>query len=187
MRWLIRRLDALARRACGVFVFCEDRECLLRLQVRGAPHTLHFPVEVVRAGEPVLMLHLWNEHIPPMPPAGPDLAWATRALRLLIHSLRAVSREMRKDPRLAGVRAVGGVTAVISPSEASGGAQLMKRLGFTVIPYHRPLGRFGEFWENFFSWGLMWTFNRPSWRRRKLFDLRRTEVWMSREDSVDRF
>jgi len=63
----------------------------------------------------------------------------------------------------------------------------MNRLGFTVTPYHRPLGRFGEFWENFYSWGLLWAFNPPSWRRRKLFDLRRTEVWMLREDFVDRF
>lgn len=63
----------------------------------------------------------------------------------------------------------------------------MQRLGFSIMPYHKPLGRFGEFCENFYSWGLMWTFNPPSWRRRELFNLRRTGVWMSREDFVGRF
>ena len=32
-----------------------------------------------------------------------------------------------------------------------GGRLLLKRLGFEVLPYHRPAGAFGEFWENFYT------------------------------------
>jgi hypothetical protein len=187
MRALIRCFDALLRRASGVFEFCDDPDCVLRLQITRASGTLHLDSHVVEAGEPVLVLHLWNEHIPPLPPAGPDLAWAGRARRLLVSSLRAVARQMCNDPRLAGVRAVAGVTALLAPGGDSGGVRLMQRLGFTIMPYHSPLGRFGEFWENFYAWWIMWTFNAVSLRERQLVHLRRAEVWMSADKFLSRY
>jgi hypothetical protein len=30
---------------------------------------------------------------------------------------------------------------------------MLEHLGFIVIPYHRPFGAFGEFWENFLTGG----------------------------------
>jgi len=60
-------------------------------------------------------------------------------------------------------------------------------LGFTVLPYYRPMGRFGEFWENLFSWWLMWTFNTSSLYSRKFWYLQRTEIWMTRDDFLQRF
>ena len=77
MRALMRRIDAWMLRVLGIFEFSDDPECVLRLQITRAPHTLCLNGRVVNAGEPVLELHLWNEHIPPLPPSGPDLAWAT--------------------------------------------------------------------------------------------------------------
>ncbi len=187
MRALIRRLDALLRRACGVFEFCDNENCLLRLQITQASHTLHLDSQVVETGEPVLAIHLWNKHIPPLPPAGPDLAWATRTRRLFIRSLRAVASQMRHDPSLDGVRAVGGATALFAPGKRAGGAHLMQRLGFKVMPYHRPLGCFGEFWENFYSWWIAWTFNTASLRQRRLIHLHRSEVWMPAEEFLSRY
>lgn len=187
MRSLIRRFDALLRWAYGVFGFCDDHDCILRLQVARASHPLRLDSHVVDAGELVLALHLWNEHIPPLPPTGPDLAWAVQAQHLLTSSLRAVARQLRHDPRLAGVHAVGGVTVLLSPVEHPGGVRLMQRLGFAVMPYHSPLGRFGEFWENFYSWWIMWTFNTVSLRRRRLVHLRRAEVWMSVDEFLSRY
>jgi hypothetical protein len=183
MRALIRHFDTLVRRANGVLEFCDDEECLLRLQVARAPRTLHLEGQVVEAGEPVLILHLWNEHIPPLPQTGPDLAWAVRGYRMFIRSLCAVARQMQNDPRLAGVRAVGGVTVLFGPAGNSDKASLVQRLGFSVMPYHGPLGRFGEFWENFYSWWIMWTFNAASLQHRRLVHLRRVEIWMP----VERF
>jgi len=187
MRALVRLLDALLRRAYGVFEFCDDEDCLLRLQVAKAPYTLHLDGRVVEAGETVLAIHLWNEHVPPIPSAGPDLAWASQMRRLFVESLRAVARRMAHDPRLAGVRAVGGATAVFPPAMHASGVRLMQRLGFTVAPYHRPLGRFGEFWENLYSWWIMWAFSAVSLRQRRLLRLQRSEIWMSVEDFLSRY
>ena len=131
----------------------------------------------MRAGDPVLKLHLWNEHVPPIGPAGSDLAWAVSVRRMLIRSLRAAARWLASELGLANVRAIGGVTVLISAGGEGGSLRLMRRLGFDVFPYRGPWGRFGEFWENLYTWGLMWAFNTASLRHKSL--LRRTEVWMS--------
>ena len=187
MRALICRFDSLLRLARGIFDCCDSEHCLLRLQVARAPHSLRFDNRVVEAGESVLLLHLWNEHIPPLPLAGPDLGWASQTRRLLLRSFCAAARQMRHNPHLAGVQAVGGVTAFLSPLEHPGGTYFMQRLGFSVLPNHSRLGRFGEFWENFYSWGIMWTFNAVSLRHRRLGRMCRSEVWMPADEFILRY
>ena len=187
MRPVIRAFDAWLRRAEGVFEFTDDPACVLRLQVARAPHDLGLGDRCVRAGEPVLVLHLWNEHLPPLPAAGPDLAWARRAQRLFVTSLRVAADCARRDPHLARARAVGGITPMLSHDDRAAGARVIERLGFTVSPFHHPLGRFGEFWENFYSWWLMWAFSPASLRSRTFRGMQRVEMWMLAEDFLRRF
>lgn len=187
MRALIRCLDALLRTVYGVFMFCEDPNCVLRLQLKEVHHSLSLSGGQVNKGEPVLMLHLWNEHLPPLPPTGPTLAWAVRFQRLLVKSFQAVAQQVCLDPRLVGIRAVGGVFALLPSGENSSGVQLMQRLGFRVFPYHNPLGRFGEFWENLYSWLLIWTYNPASLRSHRLLRLQRSEIWMSKDEFLSRY
>lgn len=187
MRGLIRRFDAFLRRAYGVFEFCQDPDCLLRLQATVAAHPVHLPGLEVRAGEPVVGLHLWNEHLPIVPPEGADLGWATRTARLWVYSLRLAARHVQQDPRLAAARAIVGVTALLDPAGQAASVKLMQRLGFTVLPYHSPLGRFGEFWENFYSWWVIWAYNPASLRNRRLFHMHRAEIWMARDEFLDRY
>jgi len=187
MRILVRALDRLLRRAYGVFEFCDDTTCLLRLRVMRAPHAIPLLDGEVPAGASVLELHLWNEHVPPISSEGPDVAWAMRTRRMLVDSLPAVARQIRHDPGLADVQAVGGVTVLVSPDHHSGGRRLARRLGFAFFPYRNRLGRFGEFWENLYTWALMWAFNAVTLRRRQLLRLRRTEVWMSATEFLRRY
>ncbi len=187
MRALIRKFDALVCRMSGVFEFCEDDECLLRLRSARATHDLCFPGRCVRAGEPVLEIHVWNEHMPLIPPNGPDLVWAIRLQRGLVRSFQLVARHMQGEVHLASARAVGGVTVLFFPGDRSGGTRLMERLGFTITPYHRPCGAFGEFWENFYTWWIMWTYNPASLRHRRLLGLRRAEMWMPAEAFLARY
>lgn len=187
MRFLVYGLDALLRRAYGVFEFCQDPECLLRLQVAKAPRPLPLRGQIVAAGTPVLVLHLWNEHLPRIPPSGPDLAWAKAAQRAFLRSLQAAAMYLQCQPHLKDVGAVGGCTALLFTAGRHGGSRLMERLGFTILPYGGPLGRFGEFWENFYSWMLIWAYNPAGLRYRSLFKLRRAEIWMLREDFIRRF
>jgi YkoP domain len=188
MRAVIRHFDALLRRIYGVFEFSDDVNCLLRLQVAEAPHPFSLSDGVeVQKGDRVLGLHLWNEHVPPIGAAGPDLAWAVRVYRMWLPSLRMAAHWLAREPGLSGVRAVGGATVVAFPDEEGGGTRFLQRLGFDLFPYRGPLGRFGEFWENFYTWGLMWAFNAASLHHRHLLRLRRTEIWMSSQEFLRRY
>lgn len=187
MRALIRGLDRLLRCIYDVHEFCAAPNCLFRLRMSRAPHVLPLPDGEVGAGAPVVELHLWNEHLPRIPDEGPDIAWARRMHRMLIDSFQAVAAHIRHDPRSLNAQAVGGVTVMLVPGDPSGGESLMRGLGFTVLPHHSPLGRFGEFWENFYTWMLIWTFNTASLRQRRLLRLRRSEVWMSAEEFLRRY
>lgn len=180
-------LDAVIRRRRGVFTFSTDEDCLLRLELGKASHALRLNGCTVEKGDPVLFLHLWNEHLPPLPVSGPTLAWAKRVERLFVGSLRRAAEEIRRDPRLATVRAVGGVTAVFAPDPGSSGARFLRRLGFTVLPYHGRLGWFGEFWENLYSLWLIRAYNPASLRGRRVSGLHRTEIWMPVEDFLANF
>lgn len=187
MRRLVRGLDAILRRANGVYEFTADSACLLRLARARAPYPLPLPTGTVQKGEPVLALHLWNEHIPPLPASGADLAWGKAVSRGFVASLRAVGEEMARDPRLAQARAVGGTVAFLSPHDRPAQVRLLRRLGFTVISYHPPLGRLGELAENAYAWLLMWTYNAASVHGRSPFRLQRLGVWMSADAFRQRY
>jgi hypothetical protein len=187
MRPLVRALDALLRWAQGVEAFDEDERCILRIQLAHASRPLNFPNGMVKRGEPVILLHLWNERIPPMPPQGADVEWAARMKRLFIHSLRALAQAMRREARLGKARAIGGATVLVASADGSDGSRLVQQLGFTILPYSHRLGRFAEFWENLYSWWLMWTYNPATLRRRKFLHLRRAEIWMPTEEFLRRY
>lgn len=182
MRAFIKLLDHIIRRATGAIEYCDDPQCIFRVQIAPAPHPVtlsdgtHIP-----AGAPILFLHLWNEHIPPIAPAGPDLAWALQTERRLRRSLHRLAEWMTDNPDCAQVQAIGGITILISPAGQDGSEHLFRRLGFEIFPWHHPLGRFAEFWENLYTWWLMWAFNPSSLHGRRLWELQRREFWASRE------
>ena len=187
MRAVIRRFDSFLRRANHVFELDGDQTSVMRLQVTHAQHALELPNGTHgKAGDRVILLHLANERVPPLPPEGPDLNWALRMHRDLVCALRLIAQHMQIDPRLADIHLVGGISALISYKD-KGAINLMEHLGFMVMPYHSPLGRFGEFWENFYSWWLMWAFNTVSLRHRTLMKLQRTEIWMSTQELLRRY
>jgi len=187
VRALIRLLDAFLRGKYGVFEFSQDSDCLLRLQVTTAPHSLNFPDQVVTDGEPVLALHLWNEHVLTVSPDGLDLAWAKSMQRSFVKSLHSAAGYLQSNPELAEIRAVGGASALLYPGGGVGGIKLMNRLGFIVVPYHSSLGRLGEFWENFYSWMLIFAYNPGDLRYRHFWALHRTEIWMLADEFIQRY
>ncbi len=187
MRVLIRAFDRLIQRLCGVFEFSRDSACLLRLQFGKAPRTIRLANGEIAHGVPVLLIHLWNEHVPPLPPDGADVAWGLQTYRMLIQSFRAVAQLIACDPRLEGIQAVGGITVLVPLPNDPGGGGLLRRMGFELFPYAGALGRFGEFWENLYTWGLMWTYNAASLRQRQLLRIRRQEMWMTVEAFMRRY
>jgi hypothetical protein len=186
-RFLTTHFDAFLCRAIGVFSFSDDPACLIRLQLGRAPHAIFLPDCTIPAGASAAMLHLWNEHMPRIPPGGPTLAWAHHFQRGLVGSFQSAAAWIGVEPRFANIRVVGGVLALLPQDQNSGSVQLMQRLGFTVFPYQGRFGRFGEFWENWYSWQLLKAYNPASLRHRRLFDLHRSEIWMEARAFLHRY
>jgi len=132
-------------------------------------------------------LHLWNEHLPRMDEEGPSLEWATKAYRLWGASLKKLVAYLEDEPQFANVRAFRGETAFLRDDLEESG--LLERLGFDVLRMDRgdKLRRFGEFWENLYTWWLIWTFNPGSLRRKDFFRLERAQLWISRQALLERY
>jgi hypothetical protein len=187
MRALIRFLDRLLARLGGIYEFWQDPQNILRLQIARARHPVSLPGLQVQPGDPVLMLHFWNSRLPPVSEAGASLTWAIDFRRRLIRSFQGVAWQLETDPRLANLEAVGAVFSLLPAGEERGGQGLVHRLGFTVLPYRDPLGRLGEWVENIYSWLLIWAYNPGSLVSRKLFHLYRFEIWVTREEFLNRY
>lgn len=183
----VRLIDYILRKRAHLHEFSQDSACILRIQLTTSPHPVTLDSTTIKKGDPVLALHLWNEHMPKLPQRGAELEWAIQLRRRLIETFKGVARQLQGDDRYAEVKAIFGISVLFSFSEHVGGARMMQHLGFTVLPYYRPKGRFGEFWENLFSWWLMWTYNETSIRSRKFWHLQRTEVWMDADDFKGRY
>lgn len=124
-------LDRWLRRRRGVFEYSLDPQCLFRLERRRADDTLVLADgTVVCAGAPVLVLHLWNEHVPLMGRSGPTLAWAHKTSRGIDASLEELAHFLGSRPDLSPVRVLYADVRVSGASQAVRAARMMARYGF---------------------------------------------------------
>ncbi len=182
MRSIIHAIDRLLRKCNGVFEYCDDPDCVFRVSIGVSKYPLPVPDCKIPAGMKVVELHFWNEHMPPMPSDGSFIGPAVKLRRRVAFSAKSLAEAMENDPRLAGVKAVGGVTPLFTPGDNSAAEGIFRRLGFFVTPHQNPLGRFMEFWEEVYAWLLMWAFTPGNQNRRSLRGLRRSDFWISADD-----
>jgi len=174
----VRLIDALLRRATHILTFSTDPRCILRTSLATAEHAIRLASTTIPAGSRVLMIHFWNERMPAIPPQGADFRWAVGSQKRFMASLRLLHTWAVEQELLAGIRAVGGSTVLISPEISTAQQRLLEHLGFEVTDYRSPLGSFGEFWENLFTYTLMRTYNPGTLHGKRFRDLRRKDLWM---------
>lgn len=184
-RRLVRAVDALLRRDQRIFSFNDDPGCILRMSLEPARDPMALTDgTTVQPGDPLVILHFWNERLPPVPPEGPNLRWARTMIDGSAASLGMLSRYLAGQPDLAAVRAIGsGLAGFLTMADLDLGSRFFGRLGFDVRrgPRRRSLwGRFAGFWENIYSWALIWTYNPASVRGKPPWRLGRFGIWMSR-------
>src|SRR5690242_5567211 len=103
------KLDGWLRRRQGIYEFTTDRRCLFRAEIGHSDRALTLGDGTrLAAGDPILILHLWNEHIPPLGPRGPTVAWARRVSRAAHLSLRELARHLQQHAELDEVVAIRG-------------------------------------------------------------------------------
>jgi YkoP domain len=182
LKWLIGATDATLRHVLGVTEFEQDADGLFRIELGRAAQDLRLSDgTVIRAGDVVVELHLWNEQLEPVPPAGADFGWAVRMRRKTLATLRRLARHIRDDRRLEDVRAIRMQPAVASRHPASLLDRLLPKIGFEPVgaaaPERAPLHLF---LDNVWLWMLTWAHSPRSLKGRH-FRRRRREFWISRQ------
>jgi hypothetical protein len=184
-RHAVLRLDACLRRQQNIFEFCDSRECLLRVALRRARHGVVLPSGMqLRQGELMVELHIWNEQIPRILDAGPDLSWAVLTQRRLRQSLTALAREVECDPRFNGVQLLCAETRLGSGRPRARMERFADFFGFELIDATRAPGwrtRLIDLGERLHLWALIRTFNPGALTGRRLRQSQRHQLWMSRK------
>jgi hypothetical protein len=181
-------VDACLRRLNGIDEFCDDPACLIRIAPDEARRAIALSDGAqIRAGDPVGVLHLWNEHLPRFPVHGPDLRWASEIRRRVERSLAALAVHIEADARWREARALRADAAFLSRIGAFQMSRVARRHGFEAVAVPPSIGgRLHAFGENFLLWGLARAYNPPALRRRR-FLCDRHEVWISRERFLARY
>jgi hypothetical protein len=84
----------------------------------------------VRTGDPVLNLHLWNEHVPAMGSRSVSMSWAREFTRRVDLSMRGLARHLRWNRSLDDVVAIRGNMRLGTPEQSGQLARLAGRYGF---------------------------------------------------------
>ncbi len=163
----VRRLDATLRRRQGIFEFTEDPKCLLRLSLHRAEKETALSDSVVRRGEWVGELHLWNEHLPQISGGGPNILWGAGMRRSLRRSLASLATFVESDQTFSQVRFFHGELAFAPGKQLDHTRCLAAGLGFEVLSRpiaSDPVGRIAALGKMMFLWGMVRTFNRGALR-----------------------
>ncbi|MGH8141595.1 MAG: YkoP family protein [Steroidobacteraceae bacterium] len=140
-------LDRWLRHRQGIYEFCNRSDCLFRLERGRAerPAVLSDGASA-RAGDPVLKLHLWNEHVPAMGRRGPTVGWARHASRAIEGSLRELAQYLSRHAEFANVRLLYGDMCLGTARQTRQFKRVISRYGFEVVDSrpHGTLHRLGD-------------------------------------------
>jgi|SRR5579884_840369 len=184
----VRLIHRILYRYYGLFVYSDAADCLYLTARAACPRDITLSDgAVVKAGDPLLVLHFWNERLEERmrrnPNVGSLLATATRPA--LVH----LARFLETHPAYADVRAIHAVVGFLPDVSLPRFARYIERYGFDVILGERPgwNARRWAFWQNLFSWWMMWAFNPRSLEGKSFGAMQRLELWMSREELLRRY
>lgn len=187
----LRWLDVIMRHYLRIYEFCHDEECLLRLSITHADSDVILSDGTrIRRGDRIAELHLWNEHVPSMPAAGPDLKWGYTFLRKLNNSMIDLAAYTEATPRVRGISAFRGK---IRFGNRYGLAQLAHRCdrwGFELVNRKRGEGvwqKMADFADNLYALGLMWLFNPVSLNGKGVRGIKADELWISRRTLIGKY
>lgn len=134
LEYAVFKLDSWLRRRQGIYEFSTDTRCLFRAEIGRVDRPLALADgTALAAGDPILVLHLWNEHIPPMGPGGPTVAWARQLSRAAHISLRELTRYLLQNAELDDIAAVCGDMHLSSARQTHQFARLVARYGFEAV------------------------------------------------------
>lgn len=127
-------LDRWLRARQGIYEYTHHAQCLFRIQRAVAERSLSSCNGTrVRRGDSILVLHLWNEHIPVMGHRGPTLAWARQTVRALDTSLRELATYLRLQRGNDSIRALCGDMCLGTAAQCEQLERIVARYGFEAV------------------------------------------------------
>jgi hypothetical protein len=135
-RWqAVFALDRWLRNRHGIYEFSNRSDCLFRLEQRRADRAIVLSDGAcARPGEPVLELHFWNEHMPPMGRRGPTVGWARHASRAIDGSMCELAHYLSRHAELAGVSVLYGDMRLGNARQTRQFKRIIARYGFEPAP-----------------------------------------------------
>lgn len=140
-RWLCRRF--------GIYEYSGRPDCLFRVELGRADEPVRLSDGLqVKVGDPLLELHLWNEHVPPMG-RRPSVAWGRRTARMMDASLRQLARHVAQSGECRTAVALRAQMRLRTGRQSAQLASIFRRFGFEAVPHSRaerpgPLRVLGE-------------------------------------------
>jgi YkoP domain len=142
-------LDRWLRRRQGVCEYTANPACLFRVNRDRADQSLTLTDGTpIRPGVPVLNLHLWNEHMPPMPAAGPTIGWARHAHRAVDVSLRELARWLAREADLADIAALRADMRLATVAQSQQLVRIVTHYGFESAAFRAETGSLRQLGEN---------------------------------------
>ncbi len=182
--FLIIILDKIVSLCLGVKKFSNNPKCILRYRPLKIKEDILLPNgEVIKKNSYVIDLHLWNEHLPPIPRDGVDLSWGRKFYSLLINSFLELL-DFLDNSKWKDVEYMFGEIAFFFIDQERI-IKFLNKLGFMVIP--KKEGRthgedFYRFLQNGYSWCLIYAYNKESLKRKKdFFYVKRYNLWVKKD------
>ena len=128
---LVSIIDKRLRQRQGIFEYTDCPRCIFRAQVATASNHVDLSDGTrLAAGSRLIILHLWNEHIPPFPQRGPTLGWARRMCDDFEISFEELATFLENRSDLDDVMSVAGEMTFGSAEQTELVARFAARYGF---------------------------------------------------------
>jgi hypothetical protein len=159
--------------------------CLMHIVGGHAPRAVRLADgTTVDKGEAIAQMHFWNEHLPR------STGGVTSAvLAVTRESLEELASRMQQMPNFREARAIYGEMGFLPESRLPQFQRILEGLGLELVPGDRPgLNPFCRaFWRNTVSWWYLRKFNVAASKQLRVQQIRRCEVWISREQLLARY
>jgi hypothetical protein len=137
---IIFALDTWLRRRQAVVSYSSHPSCVFRVGVARSRRTL-----VLRdgtrlgAGQRMIELHFWNEHIPPVTQNGATIRWARQMQKSISTSLRELTRYLSSRPDLRDISVICGNVPSATRAQWRQIEYIMGYYGFETVMESEPL------------------------------------------------
>ena len=138
-------LDRWLQRRQGVFEYTDNPACMFRIQRAEAEERVALSDGArIEPGQPVLNLHLWNEHIPLMGQEGATVGWARTMSRSIRQSLAQLSTYLDAHPEFDDIAALRADMRLGTSEQSAQLERLAARYGFE--PAATPVS--ADYWHS---------------------------------------